>query len=333
MKTMRNLRRLFGDEWVEEEVLGPHPEHLLGKWHKKDPNNPVTKYTDDLVGIALEGDALKCDLTRLVTKLKGEFVDTLTELGYAAFLTTQGLLVTMEPAAPAAGPDLKAAKDKEYFVEVRKVRLDEARAAADLATEEVFERLCDTPSRYNIVISMTDKFSAHSPELKEASRIVRRTLVALAARNVQTATLYYNDHNDMELREGDGAAEYDYDNPENLSRQVRDQQWMGNVSFKAQFHDAGQLQPRTPIGVLPLGAHPRHLQPDETDLRLRSILRKKQKQLPKGKPGVIVLEISDLERLMVNEFTLARTLYGDLLVVIRGGHGAEYFPTRNAAKT
>ena len=39
-----------------------------------------------------------------------------------------------------------------------------------------------------------------------------------------------------------------------------------------------------------------------------------------------MLEISDLARLMVDEFTLAATLYGDLLVVIRGGPGAEHFP-------
>ena len=39
-----------------------------------------------------------------------------------------------------------------------------------------------------------------------------------------------------------------------------------------------------------------------------------------------MLEISDLGKLMVYEFTLARTLYADLQVVIRGGPGAEDFP-------
>lgn len=41
-KTMKNLRKLFGDEWLEKEVLCEEPKHLLGKWHKKDPDNPVT---------------------------------------------------------------------------------------------------------------------------------------------------------------------------------------------------------------------------------------------------------------------------------------------------
>src|SRR5579859_4716441 len=94
-KTMRNLRKLFGDEWMEEHVLCAEPEHLLGKWHKKNPDNSVTKYTDELVGIALQADALQCDLSRLASKLKGEFVDTLTELGYAIFLTGRGFQVVM----------------------------------------------------------------------------------------------------------------------------------------------------------------------------------------------------------------------------------------------
>jgi hypothetical protein len=46
-----------------------------------------------------------------------------------------------------------------------------------------------------------------------------------------------------------------------------------------------------------------------------------------------VFEISDLGKLMVDEFTLARTFYGDLQVVIRGGPGAEDFPHDMNRKT
>jgi hypothetical protein len=77
---MKNLRKLFGNEWVDAEMLCDEPAHLLGKWQKKNPNNPVTKHTDELVGAALEGNGLKCDLPRLASKLKAEFVHTLTEL-------------------------------------------------------------------------------------------------------------------------------------------------------------------------------------------------------------------------------------------------------------
>jgi hypothetical protein len=56
------------------------------------------------------------------------------------------------------------------------------------------------------------------------------------------------------------------------------------------------------------------LQPDQTYLRLRGILNKKREQIPKNSRGVIVLEISDLAKLMVDEFTISRSLYGDLLL-------------------
>jgi len=308
-------------------VMGPEPEHLLGKWYAKDPDNAVTKHADALASVVLDGNALKCEQARLAAKLKGEFVDTLTELDYAVFLTTQGLRVTMEPTAPAAGPDLAAENGKEYFVEIRRVRLGEAKAAADLASEEVFERICGTPSRYTIVISMTDEFSAHSPQLKAAMRAVRQTLKDLGARGVPVATLYYNTADDMGVREGArGDIAYAYGNRENLARQVRNERWQGEVRFKAQFDDTGQIQPRTGVGVLSLGPHRRHVEPDETYLRLRSILRKKMKQLPANKPGILVLEISNLAPLMIDGFTLARTFYGDLMVVIRSGPGAEHFP-------
>jgi hypothetical protein len=319
---MQNLRKLFGEEWINQEVLSAAPRHPLGKWYKKSPGNPVTKYTDELVAVALKGDVLRCDVSRLATKLQGEFVDTLTELGYAVFLTEQGFHVTMEPTAPLAGPDLLAEKRSEYYVEVRKVGLEEARAAGNLATEDVFERLCDTPSRHSVVISMTDEYSAHSPELKRAVRFVRTTLDDLSKRNVAKATLYYYSPDDHDLREGaEGPPEYNYADAELLAAQIRDQERMRDAHFVARFDDSGQESDRTTVAVPPLGPRRVRLEPDQTYLRLRSILRKKQRQLPKSKPGIILLEISDLGRLMVDEFTLAAALYGDLQMRIRAEPG------------
>ncbi len=315
---MRNLRTLLGEEWIEREVLAAEPEHPLGKWYKKNPNNPLTRYTEELVGVALRGDALRCDVSRLGSKLRGEFVNTLTELGYAVFLTERGFQVTMEPTAPLAGPDLLAVKGSEYYVEVRQVGLDEAHAAGDLATEDVFERLCDTPSRHSIVISMTDEYSAHSPELKRAVRAVRNTLDDLTKRNVRKARLYYYGPADYDLREGDEVQpEDDYADAKKLAAQIQDQDRMREARFVARFDDVGQESSRTAVAVLPLGPHRYRLGPDQTYLRLRSILRKKQKQLPKETPGIILLEITDLRKLMVDEFTLSAAMYGDLQMRIR----------------
>jgi hypothetical protein len=317
-ETMRNLRALLGEEWIEQEVLAAEPEHLLGKWYKKNSDNPVTRYAEELVGVALRADLLKCDVSRLASKLRGEFVDTLIELGYAVFLTERGFQVTMEPTAPLAGPDLLAVKGSEYYVEIRKVGLDEAHAAGDLATEDVFERLCDTPSRHSVVISMTDEYSAFSSELKRAVRVVRRTLNDLEKRKVRKATLYYYSPADYSLCEGDEVQpQYDYANGKKLAAQIREQERMREARFVARFDEAGQQSARTAVAVLALGPHRHRLEPDQTYLRLRSILRKKQKQLPKGASGIILLEISDLTKLMVDEFTLSATLYGDLQMRIR----------------
>jgi hypothetical protein len=325
-EAMQNLRALLGKEWMEREVLCAEPKHPLGKWYRKSPDNPVTRYTDELVGFALNG-AVKCDTARLADKLSAEFVETLTELGYAVFLAERGFQVTMEPTAPAAGPDLLAMKEAPYYVEVRKVGLDEAHAAADMATEDVFERLCNTPSRHCVVISMTPEYSAHSPELKRAVRVVRSTLQDLGKRQVPQATLYYHGPEDHSLREGEEVeAHYDYADPKKLAMQIRDEEWKRNARYVARFDDAGHESVRTAVGVLPLGPDPHVLEPDETYLRLKSILKKKQKQLPKGSSGIILLNITDLAKLMVGEFTLARTLYGDLLVTFRAGAGGEDFP-------
>lgn len=323
---MQNLRTLFGEEWMEREVVCAEPEHPLGKWYKKSPDNPVTRYTDELVGFVLNG-AVKCDMARLADKLKAEFVETLTELGYAVFLAKRGFQVTMEPTAPTAGPDLLAVKDASYYVEVRKVGLDEAHAAADTATEDVFERLCGMPSRHSVVISMTEEYSAHSPELKKAVRVVRNTLQDLTKRQVPKATLYYHSPDDHSLREGEEVEPhyYDYADREKLALQIRDEAWKRDTRFVARFDDAGQENARTAVGVLPLGPDPHVLGPDETYLRLKSILRKKLKQLPKGSSGIILLEITELAKLMVDEFTLARTLYGDLLVTFGAGAAGEDF--------
>ena len=77
---MNHIRKLLGDEWVEQEVLCAEPKHWLGLWHKKNPDNPVERYAEELAGFIL-GGGVKCDLGRLATKLKGEFAETLVEMG------------------------------------------------------------------------------------------------------------------------------------------------------------------------------------------------------------------------------------------------------------
>ncbi len=312
---MKHLRKLLGDEWIERNVVDGEPKHALGRWYQKSPESSVIRYTEDLADFVLNNDALKCDTARLATKLKSEFVDTIVELGYAVFLAKRGCAVTMEPTAPKAGPDLLVVKDESHYVEVRKVGLDEDHRTVDAATEDVFGRLCDTPSRYRIVLSMTSDYTAFSPKLKQASRRVASVLRDLEEKKLPKAVLYYHGPNDWIVREYDlRDMQFDYADGAKLAVQMQEFEWAGGAHFVARFCDSGERQDRTHVAVLSLGAAPRPLQPDQTYLRLRGILNKKREQIPKNSRGVILLEISALAKLMVDEFTISRTLYGDVLV-------------------
>jgi hypothetical protein len=323
---MKQLRKLLGHEWIEKNVVGEEPQHVLGPWYKKSPESSLIRYTEDLADFVLNNGALKCDTVRLASKLKGEFVDTIVELGYAVFLAKQGCTVTMEPTAPKSGPDLLVVKDESYYVEVRKVSLDEAHRTVDIATEDVFARLCGMPSRYSIVLSMTTDYTAYSPKLTRASRRVVSVLNDLEAKKLPEAVLYYHGPNDWIVRDQDVRnIKFDYADGAKLAAQMQEFERAGQARFVARFYDSGELQDRTHVSVLSLGDGPGRLQPDQTYLRLRGILNKKRGQIPKNSSGVILLEISALAKLMVDDFTISRALYGDLLLNPVAGVDGEGF--------
>lgn len=310
---MKHLRDLLGDNWVKTEILGPAPSHLLGLWQKKDPENPLVPYVDSLLDFILNSGQVKHDRVRLGCKVKADFAPTLVELGYAAFLGKQGFRVTMEPCAPNEGPDLMAVSKSAYYAEIRKVGLDEAAGAFEQATEQVFERLRNVPSRYTIFISMTEDYAAHSSKLRRAMEEVERTLCELRERPVQKASLYLSGADCYALEEnGETEPEYDYEDPVKLAIQVQKHDIRKNSPFVAQFTDSGKENDHTVVGTLPLGSHPLETKPDQSYLRLRRILAKKRTQLPKGSRGIIVLDLTDLWMLGLE--TIERALYGDLKI-------------------
>jgi hypothetical protein len=321
---VKYLRELLSEEWFRQEVTCDKPRHLLGLWHKKNPNNHVARHADEMVEYILNGGRVKCDLARLTTKLKGEFLDTLIEIDYAFFLAENGLQVILEPSAPKSGPDILAVEDNEYFVEIKRVTLDEAHAAGDMASEDVFKRLCDTASRYSFVIRMTEEYSAYSPQLKQALKVVSAVLAGITKRGVKEATLYYYSREAFTLQEGEEPA-LDYSNRNTLAAQLQEQEKRRNAHFVARFDESDTENARTPVAVLPEGQKPNLVKEDQTHLRLKAILNKKRDQLPPGARGIITLEISELAKLMVDDFTLMRTLYGDLAVRLTKVPGTEEF--------
>ena len=164
--------------------------------------------------------------------------------------------------------------------------------------------------------------SAHSPQLKRATRTVERTLRDLGHRAVHQARMYYYGPDEYEISEEDEAGrQYDYGDHARLALQIVAQERRDKARFVARFDDTGQENARTAVAVHPLRPQRHLVQPDQTYDRLKRILRKKQKQLPKGGRGVILLEITDLAKLGIDDFTLQRALYGDLQVTIRNEAG------------
>jgi hypothetical protein len=190
----------------------------------------------------------------------------------------------------------------------------------------VFARLCGTPSRYDIVLSMTNEYVAFSPGLKKASRRVASVLKDLEEKKLTEAVLYYHGPNDWVVDDHDvRKVEFDYSDGAKLAAQMQEFERAGQARFVARFYDSGERRDRTHVAVLSLGNGPARLQPDQTYLRLRGILNKKRGQIPKNSSGVILLEISALAKLMVDDFTISRALYGDLLLNPVAGAGGEGF--------
>ncbi len=143
---------------------------------------------------------------------------------------------------------------------------------------------------------------------------------------MRKASLYYHGPADYTLREGDEVEpDYDYSDRESLAAQVDGFERARKARFVARFDDTGQENARTAVGVHPLSSDPFLLKPDQTYLRLRGILRKKREQLPKASRGVIVLELSDLEKIAVDQETLMSALYGDLQMTLRAAPEGEGF--------
>jgi hypothetical protein len=133
------LRQLMGDPWVDANVFGENPPHLLGQWQKKDQNNPWVPYTEELVRSILTSEKTKLDRAALTLKLDGEYVSTLAEMESAVFLEQQGFSFVLEPAAPEKGPDLRVDWEEiPYFVEVRAVGDSEEDDRFNSRSREIF---------------------------------------------------------------------------------------------------------------------------------------------------------------------------------------------------
>lgn len=168
---------------------------------------------------------------------------------------------------------------------------------------------------------MTNDFAAHSPELKRAARRVEQALPEVTQRQIKEATLYYfgADHNMLIEGRIEEPHLVDVRDVGKLKLQFELFEQVQKAPFLARFFDRGEERQHTNVAVHPLGSNPKVPRPDETHLRLRDILRKKREQLPKGERGIILLDISELDKLTVDQGILLTTLYGDMQVTLKAG--------------
>ncbi len=324
------LRKLLGDAWVEQEVLGNDPHHPLGLWHKKNPGNAVGQHLERALEALISGGRVTFDRTRLAEKLKAEFVPTLTELEWAVFLAKQGFMVIVESCAPKKGPDLQADRDGvSYFIEIRNVGPSKHDAGFSMTCADAFSRLKKIPSPYCVSLAMTGGYSAYSKQLKQAAVAVGKTVEKLKEDKIQRATLYYFSPEEQILNIG-GDIEWEPDGytddakvREKLRRYERAQQ----AGFIARFKDLGEERDHTIVG-----AHTLVPRWGDDHRRLKQILNRKRTQLPKGCRGFLVLDVSDL---LLDEESILSALYGTLQIhiavgpegMVSGGARADRAPT------
>jgi len=189
---MTYLKKVLGDAWVDAEIFGPHPTHLLGRWQKKDPDNIWVPYVEGLAKFLLTDNRIKVVVKDLKRKLKSEFVSTLAEMETAVFLAQQGFVVTLEPTAPKKGPDMVVVRDGiSYFVEIREVGLSWEDERIKQVSNFVFGALESVPSNYSVDFTIGNSYTAKSPQLKAAIAVVLDALELLKKERMEKATLYY----------------------------------------------------------------------------------------------------------------------------------------------
>jgi hypothetical protein len=290
----------MGDAWVDANVFGGKPTHLLGQWQQKAQANPWVPYTEELVKTILTSAKIKLDRESLACKLDADYVSTLAEMESAVFLEQQGFSVTLEPTAPEKGPDLRADwKDTPYFVEVRALGDSEEDERFNSISGQLFSQLNTVPSSYSVAFTIGDNYFPGASSLKKAIDTVLESLKILKEKKWNSATLYHSPCGTLLTPAGDCAGAH-----------AAHQEIVEKADFIARFTNIGRECEKT----IASAARPfkRTPQPDQTHERLKRILNKKRTQLSTDSRGIIVFDVTEL--FMLTDFSVESALYGDLLV-------------------
>jgi hypothetical protein len=303
------LRQLMGDGWIDANVFGDHPKHLLGQWWKKDDQNPWVAYTETLVEAILTSEKIQLDRVALGAKLKPDYLSTLAEMETAVFLLQQGFSVVLEPTYPEKGPDLRADwQGTPHFVEVKTVVHSEEDSRFKGLSNEIMRKLNSIPSSYSVAITVGDMYLPRTQPFKWAIEAIVKSLEILKEEKWKGATLYYseggkllNPHGDFSGSRGSAG-----------SIRAKHQAIVDSADFIARFRNVGEERSSTFSWI----AREQRAVPqaDKSHERLKGILDKKRKQLPKDSRGIIVIDRSEL--FMLTDFAIEAALYGNMVVRI-----------------
>lgn len=294
------LRLLMGDAWIDAEVFGDEPEHLLGQYYKHEKARVWLKHTEKLVEELLTNPKITFDARVLADKIKDPFVSTLAEMESAVFLACQGFEIVLEPSAPNKGPDIRADWDGvSYFIEVRVAGFSEEEDRRNKVTKEIFARLREVPSSYFAQFTIGDEYAVGSPRTKAALDTIIEVLDVLKQKQIKNATFYYAPPNGKLLMPSNEV--YALTEGESKIRDAAD--------LVVRFEDMGKDLEGTIASLMKKMKFPP--EPVKDHERLKKILNEKRKQLPKSSRGVITLEVS--EQFMLSDFSVESALYGDLL--------------------
>ncbi|HZU30869.1 MAG TPA: hypothetical protein VFB79_07120 [Candidatus Angelobacter sp.] len=294
------LRQLMGNPWINGNVFGENPKHLLGRWQQKEQFNPWVLYIEELSRTILTSANIKLDTRALAKKLDADYGSTLAEMECAVFLAQQGFSVTLEPTAPEKGPDIRADWDETpYFVEVRALGDCEEDDRFKSITRQLFSRLNTVRSSYSVAITVGDEYFPGTSALKSAIDAVLESLNIAKEHKWKSATLYHSPSGTL-LNPGG-----DFSGTRAGHREI-----VNKADFIARFTNLGEEREKTTASTIrPFKDPPK---PDQTHERLKKILSKKRTQLPKNSRGIIVFDVSEL--FMLTDFSVESALYGDLVV-------------------
>jgi len=303
------LRKLFGNAWVDAEIVGENPAHPLGRLQKSAPNNPWVPYLEGLVKFIITDKRIKFVPKDLRRKLKSEYDPTIAEMESAVFLAEQGFVVTLEPTAPKKGPDILAEREGiPYLVEIREAGFSWDENRIHSISKEIFARLNIVPSSYSVAFTIGDGYVANSAKLKAAIGVVIDALELLKEKKLRSATLFYAHPNGKLLNPGGDLADSRGMMVSGGGKQY--QEIVEKADFVARFTQVGKEQTGTPATLSRKLQFPP--EPVKTHERLKNILIDKCSQLPNDSRNIIVLEVS--EQFMLSDFTIISALYGDLEV-------------------